>query len=101
MWHTTGEVWGEHLRLLPDLLNRIEANTTDVERSLKRILSEWLNREYDTTHFGSPSWQLLVATVAHSAGGRNHALAEQIAGRQNGKWELCCTLLYMCVHVHV
>ena len=92
---------GRALRLHPDLLNRIQANTTDVESRLEMILSEWLNREYDTRRFGLPSWQLLVAAVAHPAGGKNHALAEQIAGRHNGKWQLCCTLhtfLCMCVY---
>ena len=69
----------------PDLLNRIEANTTDVESRLERALSEWFNEEYDTKHFGPPSWQLLVAAVAHRAGGRNPALAKQIARRHNGK----------------
>ena len=76
---------GRALRLHPDLLNRIEASTTDVERCLERALSEWLKREYDTTRFGLPSWQLLVTAVAHPAGGKDHALAGQIAGRHNGK----------------
>ena len=76
---------GRALRLHPDLLNRIEANTTDVESRLERVLSEWLKREYDTTRFGLPSWQLLVAAVAHPAGGKDHALAGQIARRHNGK----------------
>ena len=78
---------GRALRLHPDLLNRIEANTANVETRLEKTLSEWLNREYDTTRFGLPSWERLVAAVAHPAGGKNHALAEQIAGRHNGKGE--------------
>ena len=73
------------LRLHPDLLNRIEANTTSVESRLEKVLTEWLQKAYDTTRFGQPSWQLLVAAVAHPAGGNNHALAEQIAGRHNGE----------------
>ena len=86
---------GRALRLHPDLLNRIEANTTDVESRLERVLSEWLKREYDTTRFGLPSWGLLVAAVAHPAGGKNHALAEKIAKRHNGKQE---TVLSLCVY---
>ena len=86
---------GRALRLHPDLLNRIEASTTDVERCLERALSEWLKREYDTTRFGLPTWQLLVTAVAHPAG--------QIAGRHNGKWEavlytVICSYTYMTVH---
>ena len=75
---------GRALRLHPDLLNRIEANSTDVESRLERVLSEWLKREYDTTRFGQPSWQLLVSAVAHPPGGSDRALAEVIAGRHNG-----------------
>ena len=88
------------LRLHPDLLNRIEASTTDVERCLEKVLSEWLKREYDTIRFGLPSWQLLVAAVAHPAGGKDHALAGQIAGRHNGKLLVYMLSLYMdyCIH---
>ena len=76
---------GRALRLHPDLLNRIEANTTNVESRLERVLSEWLRRGYDTAHHGLPSWRQLVAAVAHPAGGKDRALAEQIARRHNGK----------------
>ena len=76
---------GESLRLHPDLLNRIEASTTDVECCLERVLSEWLKREYDTSCFGLPSWLILVEAVVHHAGGINHAQAEQIAKRHNSK----------------
>ena len=75
---------GRALRLHPDLLDRIEASTADVECRLEKVLSEWLKREYDTDHFGLPSWELLVAAVGHPAGGKDHALAGQIARRHNG-----------------
>ena len=105
---------GRALRLHPDLLNRIEASTRDVEQCLEKVLSEWLKQEYDTSRFGLPSWQLLVKVVAHPAGGKDHALAEQIARRHNGKWEavfythytLCmcistCIYIYMHVYVYI
>ena len=88
---------GRALRLHPHLLNRIEANTTNVETRLEKTLSEWLKREYDTTRFGLPSWELLVAAVAHPAGGKNHALAGQIAGRHNGKWRDSAPLYVACL----
>ena len=78
---------GRALRLHPDLLNGIEADHSDLTSRLKGVLTKWLKREYDTIRFGLPSWQLLVAAVAHPAGGKDHALAGQIAGRHNGKWE--------------
>ena len=76
---------GRALRLHPDLLNRIGADHSDVKSCLEAVLSEWLKKAYDTTRFGQPSWQLLVAAVAHPAGGSDRALAEVIAGRHNGE----------------
>ena len=93
---------GRTLRLHPDLLNRIGAHHSDVTSCLEGVLTEWLKREYDTTRFGLPSWQLLVTAVAHPAGGNDHALAGQIAGRHNGKWEAVlytyvCSYTCMCI----
>ena len=75
---------GNALRLHPDLLKGIEADHSDVKRRLERVLTEWLKKAYNTTRFGPPSWQLLVAAVAHPAGGNDRALAEEIAKRHNG-----------------
>ena len=83
---------GKALRLHPDLLHKIEASEANVERRLERTLSKWLMREYDTTRFGLPSWELLVAAVAHPAGGKDHALAREIAERHNGIFK--CTVKY-------
>ena len=76
---------GRALRLHPDLLNRIGADHSDVKSRLEGVLTEWLKKAYDTTRFGQPSWQLLVAAVAHPAGGNDRALAEEIATRHSGK----------------
>ena len=76
---------GKALRLHPDLLSRIEADQPDVKSRLNEILTEWLKKAYNTTRFGLPSWKLLVAAVAHPAGGNDRALAERIAGKYNGK----------------
>ena len=75
---------GLALRLHPDLLNTVEADCrgSGVERCLEKTLSEWLQKAYDTTRFGPPSWRLLVAAVADPAGGNNHALAEEITRKQ-------------------
>ena len=78
---------GEALRLHPDLLNNIQADhPTNVTECLSAVLTEWLKKNYDTSRFGPPSWKLLVAAVANPAGGNDHALAEQIAQKYNGKW---------------
>ena len=79
-WKGVGKV----LRLHPDLLQRIEADHPHVKVCLLGVLIEWLNQTYDTSRFGQPSWQLLVAAVAHPAGGNNRVLSERIAARHNG-----------------
>ena len=58
---------GLALKLKPYVLNTIEKNHTDVESHLLDVLTEWLNKAYNTTRFGDPSWKLLVEAVAHSA----------------------------------
>ena len=75
---------GKALRLRPNLLNRIEADRPDVNSRLEEALTEWLQQAYNTDRFGLPSWKLLVAAVAHPAGGNDHALARRIAERHNG-----------------
>ena len=79
---------GEALRLKHDLLSRIEADKHDVINRLDEVLIQWLNKSYNTSRFGPPSWRLLVAAVAHPAGGNDRALAEQIAAKYNGKWRM-------------
>ena len=89
--HNWREV-GMALRLHPDLLNRIGEDRSNVTKRLEEVLTEWLKKAYDTTRFGPPSWELLVAAVAHPAGGSNHALAEQIAKKHNGKCIVYCAV---------
>ena len=76
---------GLALRLRPPVLNKIEADRQDSESRLMQVLTEWLQQTYDTDRFGPPSWRQLVTAVAHTAGGNNRALAQQIAHRHNGK----------------
>ncbi|CAI8022085.1 hypothetical protein GBAR_LOCUS12998 [Geodia barretti] len=74
---------GLALRLDPDLLDRIEAEKNDVEDNLSDTLKEWLKKSYDTESFGDPSWKLLVDAVAHPVGGKDRALAMEIAAKYN------------------
>ena len=78
------------LRLHPDLLDKIKAEQPDTNSCLREVLSEWLKKMYDTTSYGPPSWKLLVAAVAHRAGGNNRALAEKIAKKYNGNCNKVC-----------
>ena len=84
---------GLALKLDPNLLERIKAKRNiNVDENLSDTLTEWLQKAYNTTRFGDPSWKLLVKAVAHPAGGNNPALAQQIALKYNGRYH---TLLYL------
>ena len=83
---------GLALRLDPDLLDRIEAKKNDVEDNLSDTLKEWLKKSYDTESFGDPSWKLLVDAVAHPVGGKDRALAMEIAAKYNGRFNWSYTL---------
>ena len=76
---------GEALRLEAGVLDIIESDGKDSKSCLAKVLTEWLNQNYNTSCFGRPSWKLLVAAVAHPAGGNNRALAKKIAQKYNGK----------------
>ena len=81
---------GLALRLKPFVLNKIERDYSYVQDRLQSVLTEWLNKAYNTARFGEPSWQLLVAAVAHPAGGNNPTLAQDIARKYNGE----CVMLH-------
>ena len=83
------------LRLHPSELELIEANHVKegVACCLRVVVDKWLKRSYDTATHGLPSWELLVAAIAHPVGGNNRALAEDIAKKHNGK--------YIQQHTHI
>ncbi|CAI8046505.1 hypothetical protein GBAR_LOCUS25733 [Geodia barretti] len=78
-WKGLGLAFGLH----PGTLDTVKANCHDVEDCLREVLTQWLNKVDNTRRFGAPSWQLLVAAVAHPAGGNNPALALTIAHNHN------------------
>ena len=75
---------GLALRLHPDTLDTIKADQHDVASCLCAVLTMWLRKSYNTTTHGEPSWEKLVAAVAHPFGGNDHALADKIAKKHNG-----------------
>ena len=85
------------LRLHPNELGVIEADNVQkgVTSCLRVVVEKWLNRSYDTATYGLPSWELLVAAIAHPVGGNNPALAEQIATKHNGKCNTTVVCMYM------
>ena len=80
---------GLALKLDPNLLDRIRAQRNiSVDENLSDTLKEWLQKSYNMTHFGDPSWKLLVEAVAHPAGGNNPALVQDIAVEYNGRYHI-------------
>ena len=76
---------GSALRLRPGVLNVIDKDERDSESRFTKVLTEWLQQNYNTDRFGKPSWKMLLDAVAHPVGGNNPALAIKIATKYNGK----------------
>ena len=69
---------GLELGITDPQLETIEANNNDVTSCLTAMLREWLNKSYNTSQYGEPSWQRLSEAVRHRAGGNNPRLADRI-----------------------
>ena len=69
---------GLELGITDPRLETIQANSNDVTSCLTAMLREWLNRSYNTSQYGEPSWQRLSEAVRHRAGGNNPRLADRI-----------------------
>ena len=55
---------------------------------LRNAVSRWLQKGYNTTKHGPPTWRKLVRAILVDAGGnrKNPALAEKLADWQGGKY---------------
>ena len=51
------------------------------EEALEDVLLLWLDRKYNVSRFGPPSWRMLVVAVDMKSGGNNHELAKEIASK--------------------
>ena len=69
---------GLQLGLTDPQLEAIEADNRDTASRLTAMLRRWLNRAYDTTQYGEPTWQRLSQAVRCEAGGNNPFMADQI-----------------------
>ncbi|XP_019858209.1 PREDICTED: serine/threonine-protein phosphatase 6 regulatory ankyrin repeat subunit A-like [Amphimedon queenslandica] len=66
------------LRLKISTINRIEADCRgDTVTCLQKVLEYWLIKDYDYERYGIPCWRRVC--VAVKEGGRNSALADEIA----------------------
>ena len=75
---------GSCLKLKAGLLDKIENETKDLSTSMRKVISNWLRRNYNVQRFGEPTWKGLVEAVAASNGGNNIALAQRIAADHQG-----------------
>ena len=74
---------GLALGLYHPQLAKIKLENPDTEDCLLAVLINWLNQTDNVRGFGEPSWPVLTKAVACPAGGRNPALARDIAQKYN------------------
>lgn len=72
------------LKLRPSLVETIEKETPDHAQAMKKIITNWLQGNYNVKKFGHPTWKVLVEAVAAPNGGNNSALARKIAECHQG-----------------
>ena len=71
---------GIGLRLSIEFLDEIEEKfDSDPRKALRKVVGAWLQKKYDVSKFGLPTWQMLVKAIDSPAGGNDHQLAEKIA----------------------
>ena len=71
---------GVMLHLRPDVLRGIrDLNSVSFSKGMSEMITEWLNRNYNTERFGNPTWKSLVIAVTKRTGGANEACAKDIA----------------------
>ena len=61
------------------MLGSIKAQTPDFAVALNQIITNWLQRNYNTKKYGLPTWKMLVEAVRAPNGGNNAILADKIA----------------------
>lgn len=71
---------GSKLKLYQHALDKIKLEAgTDYGAAMRKIITSWLKRNYDTRNFGPPTWRALEKAVRAPGGGNNAALADKIA----------------------
>ena len=83
-WYEIGLALG----LTPNSLDRLKAlaiGENDFIKLLTSMIVEWLRMRYNTVRFGKPTWRRIVEAVREDTGGRNPALADELAKNYGGK----------------
>ena len=60
------------------------AQGDDCNHCLRMVLCKWLQKSYEYSKYGPPTWRMLVKAVDDPFGGNNCALAETIASKHPG-----------------
>ena len=77
---------GVELKLkLADLITIQPTHPTSPEDCLIYAVSRWLQKGYNTTKHGPPTWRKLVHVILVDTGVKNPALAEKLAKGHRGK----------------
>ena len=66
-------------------LECISKEPGNIKDMFRKMISEWLKKNYDTEKFGQPTWGRIVEAVRAGTGGRNSALANQLASNHGGE----------------
>ena len=72
---------GGRLDLPNNTLEVIHGENLSAAAAMRRVIVEWLNRNYPNSSRKPPTWKVLVDAVEHPLGGNNRAEAEEIANR--------------------
>ena len=75
---------GLALGLRQSTLDDIQHGSFDLDSQLRKMVIEWLRKNYDVERFGEPTWKRLAEAVGDRAGGGNMALAYTIAENHYG-----------------
>ena len=61
------------------MLNTIKVQTPDYGEAMNKIITNWLQQNYNTEKHGPPTWKMLADAVRAPTGGKNTKLAKKIA----------------------
>ena len=82
---------GGRLNIPNDKLEEIRGQNLRAAAAMRRVIVEWLNRNYPNSSSKPPTWKALVDAIEHPVGGNNKAEAEEIASRhRTGKSVAVC-----------
>ena len=58
-------------------------------KAMRRVIVEWVKRNYPNSSSNPPTWKVLVDAVEHPLGGNDRAEAEEIASRHKASESSC------------